>query len=77
VADRAPGAPSVQGRQGSVPAGASRDGIGGGTVGVTILTAFGAPKRAAVATASAFGIILAVPAEAVHAATGGSINRRR
>lgn len=37
-------------------------GIGGGTVGVPILSAFGAPMRAAVATASAFGIIIAVPA---------------
>jgi len=31
-------------------------------VGVPILSAFGAPMRAAVATASAFGIIIAVPA---------------
>lgn len=37
-------------------------GIGGGTVGVPILSMFGAPMRAAVATASAFGIIIAVPA---------------
>jgi len=37
-------------------------GIGGGTVGVPILSAFGAPMRSAVATASAFGIIIAVPA---------------
>jgi uncharacterized membrane protein YfcA len=37
-------------------------GIGGGTVGVPILSAFGAPMRAAVATASAFGIIIAIPA---------------
>jgi len=37
-------------------------GIGGGTVGVPILLALGTPMRAAVATASAFGIIIAVPA---------------
>ena len=37
-------------------------GIGGGTVGVPILSAFGAPMRSAVATASAFGIVIAVPA---------------
>ena len=37
-------------------------GIGGGTVGVPILSAFGAPIRSAVATASAFGIIISVPA---------------
>lgn len=37
-------------------------GIGGGTVGVPILTLFGAPIRAAVATASAFGLVISVPA---------------
>ena len=37
-------------------------GIGGGTVGVPILSMFGAPIRGAVATASAFGIIIAIPA---------------
>ncbi len=37
-------------------------GIGGGTVGVPILSMFGAPIRGAVATASAFGIIISVPA---------------
>jgi uncharacterized membrane protein YfcA len=49
-------------------------GIGGGTVGVPILSAFGAPMRAAVATASAFGIIIAVPATAgfVYAGWGNA-----
>ncbi|WP_245903149.1 sulfite exporter TauE/SafE family protein [Humitalea rosea] len=37
-------------------------GIGGGTVGVPILSMFGAPIRAAVATASVFGIIISIPA---------------
>jgi len=37
-------------------------GIGGGTVGVPILSMFGAPIRSAVATASAFGIIISIPA---------------
>lgn len=37
-------------------------GIGGGTVGVPILSMFGASIRAAVATSSAFGIIISVPA---------------
>ena len=37
-------------------------GIGGGTVGVPIMTMFGAPIRAAVSTASAFGLIISVPA---------------
>lgn len=37
-------------------------GIGGGTVGVPLLNLFGTPIRSAVATASAFGIIIAIPA---------------
>ena len=37
-------------------------GIGGGTLGVPLLSMFGAPIRAAVATASAFGLIISVPA---------------
>jgi uncharacterized membrane protein YfcA len=37
-------------------------GIGGGTVGVPILSLFGAPMRSAVATASAFGAIISIPA---------------
>lgn len=37
-------------------------GIGGGTVGVPILSMFGAPIRSAVATASAFGVVISIPA---------------
>ena len=37
-------------------------GIGGGTVGVPLLNMFGTPIRSAVATASAFGIIISIPA---------------
>jgi len=37
-------------------------GIGGGTVGVPILSMYGAPIRAAVATASVFGVIISIPA---------------
>ena len=37
-------------------------GIGGGTLGVPVLGMFGSPIRAAVATSSAFGLIIAVPA---------------
>lgn len=36
-------------------------GIGGGTVGVPILTALGAPIRSAVSTASVFGLIISIP----------------
>ncbi len=37
-------------------------GIGGGTVGVPILSTYGAPIRSAVATASAFGVVISIPA---------------
>ncbi|WP_426956818.1 sulfite exporter TauE/SafE family protein [Muricoccus radiodurans] len=37
-------------------------GIGGGTVGVPLMNLFGTPIRSAVATASAFGIVIAIPA---------------
>ncbi len=37
-------------------------GIGGGTVGVPLMSMFGSSIRAAVATASAFGIIISIPA---------------
>ncbi len=37
-------------------------GIGGGTVGVPILSMFGTPIRSAVATASVFGLIISIPA---------------
>jgi uncharacterized membrane protein YfcA len=37
-------------------------GIGGGTLGVPILSMFGAPIRSAVAPASVFGLIISIPA---------------
>ncbi|MFB9971093.1 sulfite exporter TauE/SafE family protein [Pseudoroseomonas cervicalis] len=37
-------------------------GIGGGTVGVPILSMFGTPIRSAVATSSVFGLIISIPA---------------
>jgi len=37
-------------------------GIGGGTLGVPLLSLLGYPIRAAVSTASAFGVIIAIPA---------------
>jgi uncharacterized protein len=37
-------------------------GIGGGTLGVPLLSMFGAPIRQAVATSSAFGLIISIPA---------------
>lgn len=46
-------------------------GIGGGTVGVPVLTMLGLPMIRAVATASAFGLVIAIPATAVVIAAGG------
>lgn len=37
-------------------------GIGGGTFGVPLMTLFGVPIHRAVATASGFGVLIAVPA---------------
>ncbi len=36
-------------------------GIGGGTIGVPVMTLFGVPIHRAVATASAFGVIISIP----------------
>jgi uncharacterized membrane protein YfcA len=45
-------------------------GIGGGTVGVPIMSMFGTPIRNAVATASAFGIVISIPATLIVIAGG-------
>lgn len=47
---------------GAIGAVSAMMGIGGGTVGVPLMNMFGAPIRTAVATASAFGVIIAIPA---------------
>ncbi len=47
-------------------------GIGGGTVGVPVLTMLGLPMIRAVGTASGFGLIIAVPATVIVLAAGGS-----
>lgn len=50
-------------------------GIGGGTVGVPLLNMFGTSIRSAVATASAFGIVISIPAAAgfVYAGWGNPL----
>lgn len=60
--DSLPGGAARQGIGGFIGAISAMMGIGGGTVGVPILSAFGLPIRQAVATASAFGIIISIPA---------------
>lgn len=45
-------------------------GIGGGTVGVPTMSMFGTPIRSAVATASAFGIVISIPATLIAIAGG-------
>jgi uncharacterized membrane protein YfcA len=55
---RGPGRALMGGAMGTVSA---MMGIGGGTVGVPVLSMFGTPIRSAVATASAFGLIISIP----------------
>jgi len=62
VRDRLPEGVSRQAIGGFIGAISAMMGIGGGTVGVPILSAFGLAIRQAVATASAFGIIISIPA---------------
>ncbi len=60
--DRFPTGAARQATGGFIGAISAMMGIGGGTVGVPILSMFGTPIRAAVATASVFGIIISIPA---------------
>lgn len=60
--DRFPTGAARQALGGAIGAVSAMMGIGGGTVGVPILSMFGTPIRAAVATASVFGIIISIPA---------------
>ncbi|WP_374629730.1 sulfite exporter TauE/SafE family protein [Pannonibacter indicus] len=61
IADKLPGAP-VREMLGALIGGVSvMMGIGGGTLGVPILTLFSYPIRKAVGTAAAIGLIIAVP----------------
>lgn len=45
-------------------------GIGGGTIGVPVMTLFGVPIHRAVGTASAFGVIISIPGAAGAILTG-------
>ncbi len=60
--DSFPTGPARHGVGGFIGGISAMMGIGGGTVGVPILSMFGAPIRSAVATASAFGVIISIPA---------------
>jgi uncharacterized membrane protein YfcA len=51
-------------------------GIGGGTLSVPVLTAFSYPIHRAVGTASAFGLLIAVPAVAGFIWSGWSVDLR-
>ncbi|MFC4169701.1 sulfite exporter TauE/SafE family protein [Teichococcus aestuarii] len=59
ITPRGPGLWGIGGFIGTVSA---MMGIGGGTVGVPILSMFGTPIRSAVATSSVFGLIISIPA---------------
>jgi uncharacterized membrane protein YfcA len=62
IRDKTPRGPGLWGIGGFIGAVSAMMGIGGGTVGVPILSMFGTPIRSAVATASVFGLIISIPA---------------
>jgi len=62
VRDSMPAGAARHGIAGAIGVVSAMMGIGGGTVGVPVLGAFGTPIRSAVATSSAFGLIISVPA---------------
>jgi uncharacterized membrane protein YfcA len=68
--DRFPEGVARQAIGGAMGAVSAVMGIGGGTVGVPTMSMFGTPIRNAVATASAFGIVISIPATAIAIAGG-------
>jgi uncharacterized membrane protein YfcA len=62
IRDKTPRGPGLWGIGGFIGTVSAMMGIGGGTVGVPILSMFGTPIRSAVATASVFGLIISIPA---------------
>ncbi|CAH0245562.1 sulfite exporter TauE/SafE family protein [Roseomonas sp. CECT 9278] len=62
IADRVPDGPPRAALGIGIGSISAMMGIGGGTLGVPILSMFGYPIRAAVATAAAFGLIISIPA---------------
>lgn len=64
ITDSVPGGPPRQALGIGIGSVSAMMGIGGGTLGVPILSMFGHPIRAAVATSSAFGLIISIPATA-------------
>ncbi len=62
VADRVPDGPPRAALGMGIGSVSAMMGIGGGTLGVPLLSMFGYPIRQAVATASAFGLIISIPA---------------
>jgi uncharacterized membrane protein YfcA len=62
LADRMPGQPVRSLLAGAVGIFSAMMGIGGGTFGVPLMTLYAMPIHRAVATASGFGVLIAVPA---------------
>ena len=62
IADNVPSGPPRQALGIGIGSVSAMMGIGGGTLGVPLLSMFGYPIRQAVATASAFGLIISIPA---------------
>jgi uncharacterized protein len=49
-------------------------GIGGGTIGVPVMTLFGVPIHRAISTASAFGVIISIPGTIGSVVSGWSVH---
>lgn len=61
IADRLPEAPAGLVLPAFIGGLSTMMGIGGGTIGVPVMTLFGVPIHRAVGTASAFGVIISIP----------------
>lgn len=70
IADRLPEGPARAILAGVIGAFSAMMGIGGGTLSVPVLSAFGYPIRRAVGTAAAIGLIIAVPGTVGFVAAG-------
>jgi len=61
IRDELPGGAARFGIGAGIGGASALMGLGGGTLGVPVMTLFGVPIRNAVATAAAFGLVIAVP----------------
>ena len=73
IADRLPEGPAGQGLPALIGGLSTMMGIGGGTIGVPVMTLFGVPIHRAVGTASAFGMIISIPGTIGAIASGWGV----